>query len=123
MSYFKKNPINSGSIAKIHSSKLKNGKSVIIKIVHPNVRQEMILDFSIINWFIKFLPSNIKPILKQFIQQTDLRNEARSLTIIRDSFKDIKNIKFPKVNFCKSKFNCNDKITWCNSKLFFEKIS
>ena len=99
LSYFKKNPINSGSIAQIHSAKLKNGKSVIIKIVHPNVRQEMILDFSIINWFIKFLPSNIKPILKQFIQQTDLRNEARSLTIFRDSFKDIKNIKFPKLIF------------------------
>ena len=40
-SYFDDNPLASASIAQVHSAVLNNGEDVIIKVVRPNIKQEI----------------------------------------------------------------------------------
>jgi hypothetical protein len=94
---FDRDPFNSGSIAQIHSARLRDGTDVVVKIVHPRVKEEMDLDMRILYKFSKILPVRIGPILKQFRKQTDLRNEAKSIRRFQSSFGMLKGFRVPEL--------------------------
>ena len=63
---FRKKPSNSGSIAQIHTARTKDGQEVAIKIVHPNIREEMELDVKILIFLSRFLPAQMDTLLINF---------------------------------------------------------
>ena len=96
---FRRKPSNSGSIAQIHTARLKDGQEVAIKIVHPNVREEMEFDVKILTFLSRFLPAQMESFIERFRNQTDLRNEAKSIEIFSRAFSNVSAIKFPELLF------------------------
>lgn len=104
--YFDPKPLASGSIAQVHKAIL-NGHDVAVKVRHPNVYENIKLDFSIMKAVAEFL--DIVPGLKwlnlpestaQFsgtiASQTKLDIEGRHLVLFNQFFRSWKTVDFPK---------------------------
>ena len=49
---FDADPVASASIAQVHFGVLHDGREVIVKIVRPNIRPQIIQDFEILAWIL-----------------------------------------------------------------------
>lgn len=107
--------INSGSIAQIHTAKLKEeidnipqGTKVALKVVHPNVRQTFAADLASMKLFVQLLDIilpdirlfNLKVSLREFellvTSQLDLRIECDNLLQFAYNFRSFPGVIFPK---------------------------
>nr|AGU67982.1 ubiquinone biosynthesis protein [Angomonas deanei] len=100
--------VGSGSIGQVHLATLKNDSTkVVIKVMHPNIVQTIIRDFSILqasaNFFHKMFPSldrfNLPSLTSDFIThlaaQLDFRKEAENLGIFKKNFEKSKYVNIP----------------------------
>jgi len=99
-------PIASGSIAQVYRAKL-GGMDVAVKVRHPNVVNQIKIDFIIMRWIASFIDStpgldwlNLSNSLSQFSEtiaaQTRLDVEGKHLILLNRNFKKWKNIGFPR---------------------------
>jgi len=109
-----KTPLGTGCITQVYKAVLKLGsesRTVAVKIMHPQVREQMLIDLNLLWNVLKFcsrLPilknylywSGINSSLAEFenmmVSQMDLRTEAENLRRFNENFKDNPLVEFPK---------------------------
>lgn len=86
---FAKAPFASASMGQAHHAKLKNGDTVVVKVQHPNIAEEIMLDLQLFERalpLIKYIPETSVVDLNGVLQEV-----RRSLTNELDFFKESKN--------------------------------
>lgn len=86
---FTKAPFASASMGQAHHAKLKNGDTVVVKVQHPNIAEEIMLDLQLFERalpLIKYIPETSVVDLNGVLQEV-----RRSLTNELDFFKESKN--------------------------------
>lgn len=108
-SSFSESPIASASVAQVHEASLKNGKKVAVKVQRPDVKDQIQQDLRILHWLSHFMekywkacrPFRPKKLVDEFSEWTqrelDFRNEAKSMTFVKNNFKENQTIVIPKV--------------------------
>ena len=103
---FESKPIASGSIAQVYRARLDN-KNVAVKVRHPNVVEQIQLDFIILKAFAAFVEAipglawlNLSGSLSQFSEtigaQTKLDIEGINLILLNHNFRKVRHINFPR---------------------------
>ncbi|KPI90530.1 hypothetical protein ABL78_0290 [Leptomonas seymouri] len=100
--------VGSGSIGQVHLAKLKNSnRKVVVKVMHPNIIETIVLDFTILNNFAKWVDSTFKSLDRfrlpslswaftcHLAAQLDFRVEAQNLEQFRENFKSEPYVDFP----------------------------
>ena len=106
---FNPHPIASASIAQVHEAKLKDGKDVIVKVVRPNVKQEIKKDIKLMKKIAKYLTSlsdefkrmHLVEVVNDYellvYDETDLIKESSNAKKIKKNFKDSKLVYIPEI--------------------------
>ena len=106
---FDENPIASASVAQVHTGILKNGIKVAIKILKPNIHEQLFKDFTFFYWITKFLeffvPSikrlklskNVEVLSEVSLNELDLTLEASAADELAENFKNHQHYKVPKI--------------------------
>lgn len=106
---FDEEPLASASIAQVHAATLKNGDSVIVKVLRPNVKKQITQDIGLLTKVAglvqKFHPKakRIRPkdIVKEFelslYAELDLNREAANAAQLQRNFKDSKDVYIPNI--------------------------
>ncbi len=106
---FDENPIASASVAQVYTGILKNGKKLAIKILKPNIHDQLFRDFTFFYWITKslefFIPSvkrlklskNVEVLSEVSLNELDLTLEASAADELAENFKDHPNYKVPKI--------------------------
>jgi aarF domain-containing kinase len=105
---FDEQPIASGAVAQVHRARLKNGKLVAVKILHPHIETKFEVDLQILRLFASLIGmfstmkwASIKEALDQFASsmkaQIDLIREAHNLQIFNKNFVSYEGVTFPKL--------------------------
>ena len=91
--------IGSGSIGQVHRAVLKDGRRVAVKVSHPNVREDIAIDFYVLNHLATFVDSFVPSVRYMLLprlavawtthlaQQIDLCIEAENLDFFIENFK------------------------------------
>ena len=108
-SSFTPEPLASASIAQVHEAKLKNGKDVIIKVVRPNIKNEIERDHLLMKRIAAYLTSLSDEFQRMHLielvndyemlvyDETDLVKESSNAKKIKENFKDSKLIYIPEI--------------------------
>jgi ubiquinone biosynthesis protein len=102
-------PVGAASIAQVHHAILINGEHVAVKVLRPNIEQELKRDLGLLLWlarlFTFFMPRHkrlklvevVELLKKTTLLETDLRLEAAAADELRQQHKNNKSIYIPKV--------------------------
>ena len=108
-SSFDEKPIANASVAQVHTAILKNGETVAIKLLKPNIKKRLFADFTFFYWVSKCLeivaPSirrlklskNVEVLAEVSLNELDLTLEASAAEELSENFKDNPNYKVPKI--------------------------
>ncbi len=105
-----KTPIGSASIAQVHEAVLKDGRRVAVKVQRPNLKTTFETDIDLMYKLAGIFENhsslkNLSPtrIVREFEEYTKkeliFTNEATNINICYENFKNVKDIKIPKVYF------------------------
>ena len=106
---FTPEPLASASIAQVHEAQLKNGQDVIIKVVRPNIKNEIEKDLLLMKRIAVFLTSLSDDFKRMHLielvndyemlvyDETDLIKESSNAKKIKKNFKDSKLIYIPEI--------------------------
>lgn len=113
---FSKSPFASASMGQAHRAKLKNGDSVVVKIQHPNIAEEIRLDLQLFERaipLIKYIPEtsvvDLKGVLQEvkrsLINEMDFLKESQNGEQFYQKNNGWKEIRSPKIYdaFCSKK--------------------
>ena len=107
--YFNKKPIASASLGQVHEAKLKNKKSVAVKVQRVNIEKTIDEDLDILTFFAELLDKHIssfkiynpKGLVEEFKRtikkELNYEIEANNISRFYQNFKDSKTIVVPKV--------------------------
>lgn len=122
-SEFELSPLASASIAQVHEATLLSGESVIIKVLRPNIKKQLIQDIQLMAFFAKLLqriPSfrRFKPVavveeIKQtLLDEIDLLKEAANASSLKRNFANSPLIKVPEIywDYCRHEILVQEKI-------------
>lgn len=102
-------PIASASLSQVHKAVTKDGKTVVVKIQRPGIKDIIAADMDILKDLVNLLekyvpeskqydPRGIREELEKSIRrEIDFNNEARNIEVFRENFKEEKNVFVPKV--------------------------
>jgi len=108
-SSFTPEPLASASIAQVHEAQLKNGKDVIVKVVRPNIKNEIERDLLLMKRIAAYLTSLSDEFQRMHLielvndyemlvyDETDLIKESSNAKKIKENFKDSKLIYIPEI--------------------------
>jgi len=108
-SSFTPEPLASASIAQVHEARLKNGKDVIVKVVRPNIKNEIEKDLLLMKRIALYLTSLSDEFQRMHLielvndyemlvyDETDLVKESSNAKKIKENFKDSKLIYIPEI--------------------------
>jgi len=108
-SSFTPEPLASASIAQVHEAQLKNGKDVIVKVVRPNIKNEIERDLLLMKRIAAYLTSLSDEFQRMHLielvndyemlvyDETDLVKESSNAKKIKENFKDSKLIYIPEI--------------------------
>ncbi|ACI20778.1 MULTISPECIES: ABC1 kinase family protein [Thermodesulfovibrio] len=106
---FNPEPIGSASIAQVHEATLMNGERVIVKVRRPGIKEQIMLDLSILQTLAKLVEKYISesklfdPVgivdefSKSITKELDFRREARNAIIFKEKFKNEEKVYIPHV--------------------------
>src|SRR5690554_609345 len=57
---FDEQPLAAASIAQVHTAALHDGREVVVKVTRPNIRQQILQDFEILEWLGQFLEKRLE---------------------------------------------------------------
>ena len=95
---FDEKPLAAASIAQVHTAALHDGREVVVKVTRPDIRQQIIKDFEILQWFGDWLEQRLEAAralhLSEIIQdyrsiilnELDLTIEAENTRRMRHHF-------------------------------------
>ncbi|MDW7998070.1 MAG: AarF/UbiB family protein, partial [Thermodesulfovibrio sp.] len=104
---FNPEPIGSASIAQVHEATLMNGQKVIVKVRRPGIKEQIMLDVSILQSLAKliekYIPESklfdpvgiVDEFSKSITKELDFRREARNAMIFREKFKGHERVYIP----------------------------
>ena len=101
-------PLGSASIAQVHLAKLKNGRSVVVKVQRPEAKERFDADIQIMNYLAQKLEKRFRgiaisplTIVKEFerytAQELNFVLEARNIDRFAKHFKSSKSVVIPEV--------------------------
>jgi ubiquinone biosynthesis protein len=102
-------PIASASLSQVHKAVTKDGKTVVVKVQRPGIKEIIEADMEILKDLVNLLekyipeskqydPSGIREELKKSIRrEIDFNNEARNIEVFRENFKEEKSVFVPQV--------------------------
>ena len=101
-------PIAAASVAQVHRARLHDGSEVAVKILRPDVHEQVERDAAILlamarvlEWIPRARASEPREHLSHFVQgiidQTDLRLEAEHYERFRRNFAGVEGVRFPRV--------------------------
>jgi aarF domain-containing kinase len=100
-------PVGSGSIGQVYkATMIKTGRKVAVKVLHPNVREKIEMDLSLMSTLaslVDMIPSlkwlGFPEMMEEFSflmsNQTDMRVEAENLKIFNENFANNPKVQFP----------------------------
>ncbi len=105
---FEKKPIGSASVAQVHAAKLRNGKTVVVKVQRPNARDQFESDIDIMKYLAHLIEKkgrykNFSPslVVKEFERYTknelNFIIEARNIDRFYKSFSKSAKVVIPRV--------------------------
>ncbi len=101
-------PLAAASMAQVHRAKLRNGASVVLKVLRPGIREVTNADLEILRTLAEFaenhftnLGYNPEEVVREFARElgreTDLTQEARATDRLRQAFIEDEGVHFPRV--------------------------
>ena len=111
---FDKTPLASASVAQVHRATLQDGEQVVVKVLRPNIRNNIERDISILSFLaaraeemveeMKFVHpvGVVREFEKAINKEIDLEPERKNIALFAKNFIDVKGIYIPKVyeQFC-----------------------
>lgn len=107
--HFDRIPVASGSVAQVHSARLRDGTRVAVKVLRPHIRRDLQTNVAVVRWLVNLLslvPSfGIFRLREHFckvsdllLMQTDFRRETNDLEEFARRHRHNKFIHIPKVH-------------------------
>jgi len=108
---FAERPVASGSVGQVHFATLRNGERVAVKVQHPEIEERIYTDYQIMEPIVRFIENlfaasrvwqpreHLKEVFEMLHKELDYRYEARNHQLVYDSFKDIPEVKIPKIHW------------------------
>ena len=93
-----KEVIGCGSIAQVHIGYYYD-KKCVVKIVHPNISEELKENGDILYKILRFIPIELEEILPHWINQSNLLYESRNIELLKRAFVNFTDIKVPDVYY------------------------
>jgi ubiquinone biosynthesis protein len=102
-------PLAAASIAQVHTAALHDGREVVVKVVRPNIRPQILQDFEILAWLANWLEARIEAARAMHVvrvvddyrqvilNELDLSLEADNTRQMRDNFLGSKMMYVPEV--------------------------
>lgn len=106
---FEEKPVAAASIAQVHKAKLKNGKTVAVKILRPDIAEKYERDMQFLEFGAKLTsilikkakrlkPKEVIAVFRQTMKfELDLRSEAAAASRLYDNFIDDDSLLIPKI--------------------------
>ncbi len=106
---FESKPMASASIAQVHSAKLHNDKHVIVKVVRPNIKEEIKKDIELMKLVARYLTSLSDDFKRMHLievvndyevliyDETDLYKEANNAKKIKENFANSQLVHIPEI--------------------------
>lgn len=104
---FDPKPIAAASLGQVHRAEMRDGRSVVVKVQRPNIREQIAKDFDVLSELAEFLDKHtemgqryeftriLAEFRKNLLRELDYRIEARNLTAIRENLEGIDCIVVP----------------------------
>ncbi len=100
-------PVKSGSVGQVHRARLRDGRSVAVKVQHPGIEAAMRADLANARW-LEFLVARLAPaslnarelseeLARQLLRELDYESEARNLTAFEEAFAEDEFIYVPRL--------------------------
>lgn len=106
---FEKKPLASASIAQVHAATLKNGDSVVVKIIRPRIKKTIRQDIAVMKWVARIVErfwkhgkrlraiAVVKEFEKTIFDELDLVREAANASQLRRNFIHSDTMYVPKI--------------------------
>jgi predicted unusual protein kinase regulating ubiquinone biosynthesis (AarF/ABC1/UbiB family) len=106
---FEQEPIGSASLGQVHAARLRDGRSVVVKVQRPNIRADLADDIEFFSELAAFLTAHtkageridmlgvIQQLERALADELDYRIEARNAATFRRSLAEFPRILIPKV--------------------------
>lgn len=107
---FNPEPIAAASIAQVHEATLMDGSKVIVKVRRPGIKEQILLDITILQTVAKliekYIPESklfnptqvVEEFAKSITRELDFRREAKNAFIFRENFKNVSDVIIPYVH-------------------------
>src|SRR5205823_14681136 len=106
-SEFESTPMASASLGQVHLARLRDGRSVAVKVQRPNIREQMVEDLDALGEIAEFLDNHtefgqryeftrmLEELRKSLMRELDYRQEAHNLLALREQLKDFPHLIVP----------------------------
>lgn len=106
-SCFDPEPLAAASLGQVHAAKLRDGRSVVVKVQRPGIRKQIAEDLEVLEELAGFLERHTKTgkryqflrVLEEFkhtlLQELDYQREAANLRTLHTNLKDFPRIQIP----------------------------
>src|SRR5712675_1285479 len=106
---FDPKPLGSASLGQVHAAELRDGRSVVVKVQRPNLREQLSEDIEFFRELATFLADHtsagsrvdlvgvVQQVERALIDELDYRSEARNSTAFRKALATFPHILIPRV--------------------------
>jgi predicted unusual protein kinase regulating ubiquinone biosynthesis (AarF/ABC1/UbiB family) len=106
---FEQKPLGSASLGQVHAAELRDGRSVVVKVQRPNLREQLNDDIEYFRELAVFLTEHtsagsrvdligvVQQVEKALVEELDYRGEARNTASFRKSLATFPHILIPRV--------------------------
>jgi ubiquinone biosynthesis protein len=106
---FERKPLGSASLGQVHAAELRDGRSVVVKVQRPNLREQLNDDIEYFRELATFLSEHtsagsrvdligvVQQVEKALVEELDYRGEARNTASFRKSLATFPHILIPRV--------------------------
>jgi ubiquinone biosynthesis protein len=106
---FDETPVAAASVSQVHRARLKDGREVAVKVLRPDVRENIERDAAILGVFARMIAwhptarlsdpeGHLKELITGILEQTDLSREVTNYEKFRQLFAGFEGIRFPEVH-------------------------
>jgi ubiquinone biosynthesis protein len=106
---FEQEPLGSASLGQVHAAELRDGRSVVVKVQRPNLREQLADDIEYFRELATFLTEHtsagsrvdligvVQQVEKALVEELDYRTEARNTASFRKALATFPHILIPRV--------------------------
>jgi ubiquinone biosynthesis protein len=106
---FEQEPLGSASLGQVHAAELRDGRSVVVKVQRPNLREQLADDIEYFRELATFLTEHtsagsrvdligvVQQVEKALVEELDYRTEARNTAAFRKALATFPHILIPRV--------------------------